>query len=288
MPDQQGLLRDCYLRCAREGLAEDHGPQGDQADDRTTIPVVDESVWAEAVVVVKERGVVCGLDALDATMWLLDERTEVVHERSDGDRVEAGTVAARVTGPARAVLVGERTALNLVGHLSGIATATRALVDRAQGVAILDTRKTLPGLRTLQRHAVRCGGGTNHRFGLSEGVLVKDNHIVVAGSVGEAVRRAKASGLPVQCEVESPDQLREAVGAGADGLLLDNRSPDELRALVELARSLRPDVMLEASGGITLSNVAEVAATGVDRISVGALTHSARALDVSLRIEGTR
>ena len=189
-----------------------------------------------------------------------------------------------MTGPERAILTGERTALNFLGRLSGVATLTRRYVDAIAGTdaVILDTRKTTPGLRLLEKHAVACGGGRNHRFGLDDGVLVKDNHLRAAGSIASAVERLRdATQLPVEVECDTLEQVSEAIGAGADAVLLDNMTLDELRAAVALAGGR---VRLEASGGITLDNVRAVAETGVDEISVGALTHSARSLDVSLEL----
>jgi len=256
-------------------LAEDVG-----AGDATTSTVVDEDAACEGRILVKEPGVVCGLAAAGAVFEALGARLEPLV--ADGDRVEAGPVA-HVEGLARAVLTGERLALNLLGRLSGIATLTRLYVDAVDGTGatILDTRKTTPGLRRLERQAVRCGGGTNHRFGLDDGVLIKDNHLRVAGSIGEAVRRARAAGLPVEVECDTLGQANEALGAGADRILLDNMAPDELRVAVALV-ARRAET--EASGGVTLDTVRAVAETGVDFISVGALTHSAHALDVSLEV----
>jgi len=256
-------------------LAEDVG-----AGDATTSSVVDEDSVCEARIVVKEPGVVCGLAAAAAVFETLGARLDPLV--ADGDRIEAGPVA-RVEGPARAVLTGERLALNLLGRLSGIATLTRRYVDAVDGTGttILDTRKTTPGLRELEKQAVRCGGGTNHRFGLFDGVLIKDNHLRIAGSIAEAVRRARATALPVEVECDTLDQVAEAVKAGADRILLDNMAPDELRAAVILVAD-RAET--EASGGVSLETVRAVAETGVDFVSVGALTHSARALDVSLEV----
>jgi len=191
---------------------------------------------------------------------------------------------ARVAGAERAILTGERTALNFLARLSGIATLTRRYVDAVEGTgaAILDTRKTTPGLRALEKHAVATGGGRNHRFGLDDGVLVKDNHLRAAGSVASAVERLRAvTPLPIEVECDTLEQVSEALAAGAEAILLDNMSPDQLRSAVALARG---HARLEASGGVTLENVRAVAETGVDEISVGALTHSARSLDVSLEL----
>lgn len=206
---------------------------------------------------------------------------------ADGDVVSAGTELAQVVGPTRAILAGERVALNLLGHMSGIATATRAFVDRIEGTGatILDTRKTMPLWRALEKAAVRAGGGSNHRMGLYDQVLIKDNHIEAAGSVVEAVRRARARVGPdmkVEVEIESLVDLDPVIGAGADIVMLDNMPPAEMRRAVELAKGR---CLLEASGGIMLENAREVADTGVDYISVGWITHSAPVLDVALDLE---
>jgi nicotinate-nucleotide pyrophosphorylase (carboxylating) len=260
---------------SRAWLAEDVG-----AGDVTSAAVIDEDAVCEARIVLKEPGVVCGLAVAAAVFDELGARLQPL--AADGDPVEPGPVAS-VDGPARAVLTGERLALNLLGRLSGIATLTRRYVDAIEGTGatILDTRKTTPGLRELEKHAVRCGGGTNHRLGLFDGVLIKDNHLRLVPSIGEAVARARDAGLPVEVECDTLDQVAEALDAGADRILLDNMSPDELRAAVARADS---GAELEASGGVTLETVREIAETGVDFISVGALTHSARALDCSLEV----
>jgi nicotinate-nucleotide pyrophosphorylase (carboxylating) len=259
----------------RAWLAEDVG-----AGDATTTSVVDEAATCEAQLLVKEPGVACGLDVAAAVFAELGATLEPL--AADGDAVEPGVVA-RVSGPARAVLTGERLALNLLGRLSGIATLTRRYVDAVDGTGatILDTRKTTPGLRDLEKYAVRCGGGTNHRFRLDDGVLIKDNHLRLAGSIGEAVARARSAGLPVEVECDTVAQVGEVLLAGADRILLDNMSLDELREAVALNADRAE---LEASGGVTLDTVRSIAETGVDFISVGALTHSARALDVSLEV----
>lgn len=256
--------------------------------DVTTSPIVGDDVWGEAVVRAKASGVVSGVDAIGDTFGRLDPNVVVTEAVEDGTRVEPGSVIARVRGPVRPVLVGERTALNLLGHLSGVATLARRFVESAAGVEIVDTRKTLPGLRSLEKEAVRAGGGANHRFGLFDAVLVKDNHIVAAGGVRPAVERVVAStDLPVQVECTNREEVDEALEAGASALLLDNRDLAELKDLVGYIRERGPEVMIEASGGITLEIVGEIAACGVDRISIGKLTHSAPALDVSLTLEKT-
>jgi nicotinate-nucleotide pyrophosphorylase (carboxylating) len=259
----------------RAWLSEDVG-----AGDATTNAVIDEGATCDAQILLKEAGVVCGLDVAAAVFEELGATLEPL--AADGERVEPGPIA-RVSGPARAVLTGERLALNLLGRLCGIATLTRRYVDAVDvtGAVILDTRKTTPGLRELEKRAVRCGGGTNHRLRLDDGVLIKDNHLRGAGSIADAVARARATGLPVEVECDTLAQVGEALDAAADRILLDNMTTDELREAVVLTAGRAE---LEASGGVTLDTVRAVAETGVDYVSVGALTHSARALDVSLEV----
>ena len=256
-------------------IAEDVG-----AGDVTTLAVVDEDATCAAQLLVKEPGVACGLEAAAAVFAELGARLEPLV--GEGDLVQPGRVA-RVEGPARAVLTGERLALNLVGRLSGIATLTRRYVEAVAGtgVAVLDTRKTTPGLRVLEKHAVRCGGGRNNRLGLDGAILIKDNHLRLAGSIGAAVERAKATGLPVEVECDTLGQVRQALDAGADTILLDNMALTQLREAVALVGGR---AKLEASGGVSLESVRAIAETGVDFVSVGALTHSARSLDVSLEV----
>jgi nicotinate-nucleotide pyrophosphorylase (carboxylating) len=257
-------------------LAEDVGD-----GDLTSLAVIDEGATCTARVLVKEPGIVCGLDVAGEVFERLGATLEPL--AADGDLVEAGPVAS-VEGSARGVLTGERLALNVIGRLSGIATLTRRYVEAVEGTGavILDTRKTTPGLRALEKHAVACGGAHNHRQGLYDGILIKDNHLRLAGSLAEAVRRAKETGVPVEVECDTLEQVREALGAGADSILLDNMAVPELRQAVDLAGGR---ARLEASGGVTLDTARAIAETGVDFISVGALTHSARALDVSLEVE---
>jgi nicotinate-nucleotide pyrophosphorylase (carboxylating) len=268
-------------RVVRTALAEDLG-----AGDATTEGVVDEATLCRAELLLKEPGVVCGLEAAEAVFRALDD--DVVFEGGVGDGTLVATAPsplAEVEGSARALLTGERVALNLLGRLSGIATLTRAYVDAVEGTraVITDTRKTTPGLRALEKLAVRCGGGMNHRQRLDEWVLVKDNHLRVAGGIRFAVERLQevGNGLPIEVEVESLDALGEALAAGVDRILLDNMTPDLLREAVAIAGGRVP---LEASGGITLQSVRAIAETGVDFISIGALTHSARSLDVSMEV----
>ena len=270
---------DMLERVAFAALAEDLGD-----GDVTTEATVDADATGGADLVVKEPGVVCGLAVAEAVFRAVDPELRFERLVEEGASVAAGTAVARVAGPERAILTGERTALNFLARLSGIATLTRRYVDAVDGTgaAILDTRKTTPGLRALEKHAVATGGGRNHRFGLDDGVLVKDNHLRAAGSVASAVERLRAATpLPIEVECDTLEQVSEALAAGAEALLLDNMIPDQLRAAVALARGR---ARLEASGGVTLENVRDVAETGVDEISVGALTHSARSLDVSLEL----
>jgi nicotinate-nucleotide pyrophosphorylase (carboxylating) len=257
-------------------LAEDIG-----SGDVTTLALIDEGTTCKAIVLAKEPGVVCGLEAATAVFAELGVAFDPLVQ--EGTRVERGSIAD-VEGPARGVLTGERLALNLIGRLSGIATLTRRYVDAiaGTGTTILDTRKTTPGLRALEKHAVATGGATNHRFGLDDGVLVKDNHLRLTGGIAAAVASLRAAtDLTVEVEAESLDQVREAVDAGADAILLDNMSTDVLREAVALVAGR---AKLEASGGVNLDTVRAIAETGVDFISVGALTHSARSLDVSLEV----
>ena len=270
---------DMLERVAFAALAEDLGD-----GDVTTEATVDADATGSADLVVREPGVVCGLSVAEAVFRAVDSELRFERLVEEGASVAAGTAVARVAGPERAILTGERTALNFLARLSGIATLTRRYVDAVEGTgaAILDTRKTTPGLRALEKHAVATGGGRNHRFGLDDGVLVKDNHLRAAGSVASAVERLRAATpLPIEVECDTLEQVSEALAAGAEAVLLDNMSPDQLRAAVALARGR---ARLEASGGVTLENVRAVAETGVDEISVGALTHSARSLDVSLEL----
>jgi nicotinate-nucleotide pyrophosphorylase (carboxylating) len=273
------VATDVLERAVWAALAEDVG-EGDVTTEATVHP----DAVGTATLVVRERGVVCGLRAAETVFRALDE--EIVFEPlvEEGSVVEPGAVA-RITGAERAILSGERTALNFLGRLSGIATLTRRYIDAVAGtrVSILDTRKTTPGLRALEKHAVLVGGGRNHRFGLDDGVLVKDNHLRAAGSVREAVERVRgATDLPIEVECDTLEQVAEALSAGAEAILLDNMTLEDLRAAVVLVDSR---ARLEASGGVTLDTVRAIAETGVDEISVGALTHSARSLDVSLELQ---
>jgi nicotinate-nucleotide pyrophosphorylase (carboxylating) len=260
-------------------LAEDLG-QG----DITTAATIPADARLRLVMVTRQDIVVAGIDVALAVFRRLAPGAVIGTEVRDGARARAGTVLARLEGPAPGLLSAERTALNLIQFMSGIATLTRAYVDCLQGTGavLLDTRKTLPGLRALSKYATRLGGATNHRLRLDDGVLIKDNHVAVAGSVAEAVRRAKVQGLKnVEVECDTLDQVRQALAAGADRILLDNMPPHVLRDAVSLVAKRVP---LEASGGVTLDNIRALAETGVDFISVGRITQSAPAADIGLDI----
>lgn len=262
-------------------LAEDVGP-----GDLTTPLVASPDRCGEGVIEARQALVVCGLDVARTVFAGVDPRLRFEPRARDGNRVEAGAELARVQGPLRGLLAAERTALNFLMRMCGVASATRRYVDAVAGTGavIVDTRKTLPGWRTLDKYAARVGGARNHRFGLYDGILLKDNHIALAGGVEPAVKAALAAapaGLRVQVEVESVEDATAAVEAGADFLLLDNCPPERLRAI---AARVGGRALLEASGGITLDNVRAVAETGVRRISIGALTHSAPAADVALEL----
>jgi len=271
-----------YEELLRTALLEDLG----RAGDLTTNAIVPADAVGTAQAVGRTPGVLSGLGPFARTFTLVDPRVEVTLHAADGDRVEPGTPIATVHGPLRAILVAERTALNVLGHLSGVATATNRLVAAVQGTmaSIVDTRKTIPGMRALQKQAVRDGGGHNHRFGLDDAILIKDNHVAIAGGVGNAIAAARAYAghlVKIEVEVDSLEQLDAALAARADIILLDNFSIDYLRAAV--ARTARR-ALLEASGRIDETTVRAVAETGVDLISSGALTHSVRTLDIGLDI----
>jgi nicotinate-nucleotide pyrophosphorylase (carboxylating) len=275
------LNQDDIDRVVRAALAEDIG-----SGDATTLALVPAGARCRADLLLKEPGVVCGIPVAEAVFRALDPSVAVEAKLEEGTAVsDVPTVLAVIEGPARAVLTGERVALNLVGRLCGIAALTRRFAELTEGTParILDTRKTTPGLRALEKYAVRCGGGTNHRAGLYDAILIKDNHVRIAGGIAKALSalNGNAAGLPVEIEADTIEQVREAVDAGAPRILLDNMSPEQVReAVAEVAGRAE----LEASGGVSLATVRAFAETGVDFISVGALTHSARSLNVSLEI----
>jgi nicotinate-nucleotide pyrophosphorylase (carboxylating) len=277
------LTADALARIVRTALAEDVG-----SGDRTTDGIVSADARCRAQLLIEEPGVVCGVMAARAVFQGLDPEVQLTPLFEEGAQVSGAAPVADLEGPARAILTGERTALNLLGRLCGIATLTRRYVDlvEGRGATILDTRKTTPGLRALEKYAVRCGGGSNHRAGLDDAILVKENHLRLAGGIGPALTalRAAANGshpLTIEVEAETLGEVAEALDAGVERILLDNMTPDEISAAVELTAGR---AKLEASGGISLETVRAYAETGVDFISIGALTHSARSLDVSLEI----
>jgi nicotinate-nucleotide pyrophosphorylase (carboxylating) len=265
-------------------LAED---LGERSVDVTTSSIVDAGLMGEGVVVARQAGVLSGADAAAHVFETIRPRSEYEALVPDGTRLDAGDQVARITGSLSSILIGERTALNFLQRMSGIATMTRRYADALApypNVTLLDTRKTTPGLRFLERAAVRAGGGHNHRDGLWDAILIKDNHVAAAGSVSEAIRRARKAAMPVEVEVDTLEQLAEALDSGAEIVLLDNMGADLMRQAVEITAGR---AKLEASGGMTLEGAVAAAQAGVDRISVGALTHSAPALDLSLEVTRT-
>jgi nicotinate-nucleotide pyrophosphorylase (carboxylating) len=275
------LLFEAVVRSA---LLEDLG----RAGDITTDACVPDGTQARGIIAARVAGTVAGVDLAAAAFRLIDPEIRVSPKLSDGAAVQAGGVVAEISGPARGILTAERVALNFLGHLSGIATATRGIADAIAHTSarVVCTRKTTPGLRAVEKYAVRCGGGLNHRFGLDDAMLIKDNHIALAGGIGPALQRARAHAghlVKIEIEVDTLAQL-EAVfmNGGADAVLLDNMSADELRQAVGLVAGR---AVTEASGGITPANAAAIAETGVDLISAGWLTHSVRTLDIGLDME---
>jgi nicotinate-nucleotide pyrophosphorylase (carboxylating) len=252
-----------------------------------TAALIPGSAQATATLLTRESAVLCGTAWVNETFRQLDPSVQINWHAQDGDAVASNTVLCELSGPARALLTGERTALNFLQTLSGTATVTRRYVDAVAGTAcrILDTRKTLPGLRLAQKYAVRCGGGQNHRMGLHDMVLLKENHIMAAGSVAAALAaaRANAPGVPIEIEVETLDELRAALAAGPDIIMLDEFDDAAMRQAVALVGAASPRPRLEASGGVDMDSLRRIAATGVDYISIGALTKHVRALDLSLR-----
>ncbi len=263
-----------------DALSEDLG-----TGDITTESCIPADAVSTGFFRAKMDGVFCGMAVLERVFRLVDEKVAVTPLVSDGDRVKKGENIAKITGPSRSVLCGERVALNLVQHMSGIATATRKAVEAVEGTGavIVDTRKMTPGLRVLEKYAVKAGGGRNHRFNLADGILIKDNHIVAAGGIAqaiEAVRRTAPHTLKIEIECETAAQVQQALDAGADIIMLDNMSVEDMRACVRL---IDRRAVTEASGNMGERDLREVAETGVDIISIGALTHSVAALDISLK-----
>lgn len=278
------LIRDVSPEieaCIQQALAEDLG-----AGDATTNAIIPPGLKIHGEIIAKQAGVIAGLDIAAKVFFMLDETVIFETNVSEGGHVTAGTIVAKLSGPARALLTAERTALNFLGRMSGIATLTRQFVDKVVGTSakILDTRKTAPGLRVVDKLAVLRGGGCNHRQGLFDMILIKDNHIAAAGSLAQAVRRVRASGTNLEIEIEAANlqDVEAAIALGVKRILLDNMS---LTMLQEAVRVTAKRAELEASGNVTLETVAKIAETGVDYISVGALTHSAKVFDVSLKFD---
>ena len=273
------LIEDAVARALREDLGE--------AGDITSSACIPEDAQARAVIAARKPGVIAGIDLARAAFRLVEPAIEIEIEKGDGAKLAKGDAVMRINGPARGVLSAERVALNFLGHLSGVATATAALVEAVQGTSakIVCTRKTAPGLRAFEKHAVRCGGGYNHRFGLYDAVMIKDNHIAAAGGVGPALRAARAAighMVRIEIEVDGLTQLEEALSEGAEVVLLDNMTTDDLKKAVTLAKGR---AVLEASGNVTRETVRAIAETGVDYISSGWITHSAPCLDLGLDFE---
>jgi nicotinate-nucleotide pyrophosphorylase (carboxylating) len=269
-----------YRDLVRRALSEDVG-----SGDVTTQATIDERHETEGVLLAKSRCVIAGLDVAAEAFRQLDPGVRIHVHQPDGTRCEPGTAVAVIRGRAAALLTAERTALNFMQRLSGVATLTRQFVDAADGrITILDTRKTTPLMRALEKYAVRAGGGVNHRFGLADGVLIKDNHVRLAGGVRSAVERTRAAarGMPIEVEAQSLREVGEALQAGADIILLDNLSTPDI---IEAVRQCRGRAKTEISGGVTLARLPELAETGADFVSIGALTHSAPAADLSLELE---
>ncbi|HWQ00355.1 MAG TPA: carboxylating nicotinate-nucleotide diphosphorylase, partial [Vicinamibacterales bacterium] len=269
---------ELYRDLVRRALAEDVG-----AGDLTTEATIGPRQRAHGVLLARVPCVLAGLPVAIETFRQVSRAVEIQARRADGDPCGRGDVVAEVSGPARALLTAERTALNFLQRLSGIATLTRRFVEAAGGrVTVLDTRKTTPTLRALEKYAVRCGGGANHRMGLDDGILIKENHARLAGGIVEAVRRVRAAGhRPIEVEAQSLEEVDAALAAGAEIVLLDNLPLEELREAVE---RIRGRARIEVSGGVTLERLPEIAALGVDCVSVGALTHSAPAVDLSFEV----
>ncbi len=265
-------------------LLEDLG----RAGDITTDAIVPPDLNVKTVFAARQPGAVAGLDLARIAFALIDPAIKLIPEKEDGATVAKGDIIARVEGPARGIFTAERTALNFLGHLSGVASATASIVAAVKGTKahVVCTRKTTPGLRAIEKYAVRAGGGSNHRFGLDDAVLIKDNHVAIAGGISEALRRARARAghmVKIEIEVDTLAQLAEALDQKADAVLLDNMSPD---MLAEAVKMVAGRAITEASGGISLSNAAAIAASGVDLISAGWLTHSAAVLDIGLDFVG--
>ncbi|NLU52223.1 MAG: carboxylating nicotinate-nucleotide diphosphorylase [Clostridiaceae bacterium] len=272
------IVDDIIMRALKEDM-----PMG----DLTTDSIIPSDAICSASLIAKEEGIIAGLDVFERVFTLLDPKIYIERYVNEGEKVKAKTLIMRLSGNARAMLKAERTALNLLQRMSGIATATNRFAEILKGTKtkIVDTRKTAPGLRYLDKYAVRAGGGTNHRFCLSDGVLIKDNHIKAAGSITAAVERARAAiphTIKIEVETESLEQVKEALEAGADIIMLDNMTPEAMKEAVDY---INGRALTEASGNVTVEKAEIIAKTGVDLVSSGSLTHSVKAMDISLRFE---
>ena len=274
--DNKMMILDAIILALREDIG---------SGDITTDAIVPADMKISANIMAKESGIICGLLIAKLVFLSVDKTIEFTDKAKDGKSVKKGNVVAVVKGPARGILTAERTALNFLQRLSGIATLTNKFVKAAGNkVKILDTRKTTPGLRVLEKYAVKAGGGSNHRLGLFDAILIKDNHISVTGGLRKAVDLAKKKYPKVEVEAKTIGQVREAIDSGAARIMLDNMSITDIRRSVNLIRSSKRKIEIEVSGGITLKNIREIAGTSVDYVSIGALTHSAPALDISLKV----
>ena len=279
MPNEECLMNVDIIKTINNALKEDVGP-----GDITTNSIVPNILVAKGKIIAKEAGVVAGLQVAKEVFQQVDQRIKFRPKIKDGTKVRKGKVLAEVAGPARGILTGERVALNFLQRLSGIATLTNLFTTKIKGLrsVVLDTRKTTPGLRVLEKYAVKCGGGTNHRFGLYDAILIKDNHIKLVGGIKKVVQTFRSADLrkPIEIEAKTLAQVKKAIAVGADRILLDNMSLKILRQAVKFCKTAK--IKTEASGGVNLATIRAIAKTGVDFISVGALTHSAKALDISL------
>jgi len=270
------LILDSVILALREDVGK---------GDITTDSIIPPDAKASAKIVVKESGIICGLSIAKLVFQSVDKNIEFSERVKDGDAVKNGTAVASVRGPARGILTAERTALNFLQRLSGIATLTNKFVNTAgKKVKILDTRKTTPGLRVLEKYAVKIGGGFNHRIGLFDAVLIKDNHIAAAGGLKKAVTLAKKKYNIIEVETKTIGQVKEALESGVSRIMLDNMSIPDIKRSVQLIRMSKNKIEIEVSGGVALNNIRSIAGTGVDYISIGAITHSAPALDISLKV----
>ncbi|GAB4535713.1 MAG: carboxylating nicotinate-nucleotide diphosphorylase [Thermodesulfovibrionia bacterium] len=286
LPRHQKLLPCVHQveRLIMNALYEDIG-----SGDVTTSSIVSESHRSTATIISKDEFILAGIPFAEMTFKILDSKIRFDAKKTDGGKVKRGDIIAVINGRTRSLLMAERTALNILQRLSGVATLTHRYVERIKGlhVRIVDTRKTIPGLRFLDKYAVRVGGGSNHRFGLYDGILIKDNHIAVAGGIKDAVRLARANAhhlLRIEVEAKNLDEVKDAIKAGVDVIMLDNMKLKDIKKAVDFIRK-RSDIKIEASGGVGLDNIRQIAETGVDYISIGAITHSATSPDISMEIE---